>query len=407
MPIEVRGRTLLDPKTVSMIINMDSKNVTAKEIQDLFSTKMDMKTRKKKEPVIPRNTYIKLKAGQYINKKDIETTPGLLLFNKLFVEGTFESIVPDSYYNEVLDKKGISKFLNIIADGVSNGKIDGFNHVLPFMKRFEFYGYMMMGGLCKSYTPGTANTDKEIRAARDKMLNELPENPTLAQMVEVEDKLVDMAKKKLENDPGMTLFKSGARGSFENNYKMDNVIIGPILNPNSGEYDFVTSNFNDGIQKKDIPAIGNSVVNGSYPKAVGTADAGHKTKQFYMGFQSLKVGPSGSNCGTKKTIKVLITSNNKDNYVDSYIMENDKLVLLTKDNINSYVGKVVNKRTPQYCISDDICEVCAGKRYRNVGITEIGASSVALPNGLMNKNMKLFHDTKVKFHTVDIDALIQ
>jgi hypothetical protein len=83
------------------------------------------------------------------------------------------------------------------------------------------------------------------------------------------------------------------------------------------------------------------------------------------------------------------------------------LVLLTKDNIDSYVGKVVNKRTPQYCISDDICEVCAGKRYRNVGITEIGASSVALPNGLMNKNMKLFHDTKVKFHSVDIDSLIQ
>ena len=87
--------------------------------------------------------------------------------------------------------------------------------------------------------------------------------------------------------------------------------------------------------------------------------------------------------------------------------ENGKLVLLTRDNIKGYIGKVVHKRTPLYCISDDICNICAGNRYHNIGVTEIGATSVALPNGLMNKGMKAFHDTKVKFHTVDLDKLIQ
>lgn len=405
--INVQGRTPLDPKITHKILSLKSEDITADDINELFATRFDMKTKTKKPPLVPRGSVVKLKAGEYINKRDIMTTPGLLLFNKIFVEGAFEEIIPDGYYNEALNKGGINKFFGYISDALASGKLDQMEHIVPFIKKWEVYGFMQMGGICSSFTPNTAKADKELMKMKQELLSKLPENPTLQQVVDVEDELVKAARDKFKDDPGMSLYDSGARGSFNNDYKMNNLMVGPVKNPITGDYNYMKSNLSDGIQKEDIPIVANSVVNAAYPKAVGTADAGHKTKQFYMGFQSLKVGPKGSDCGTNKTIDVLITAKNANDYVDSYIVENGKLVLLTKENVKSYVGKVVHKRTPLYCISDDICNVCAGNRYHNIGITEIGATSVALPNGLMNKGMKAFHDTKVNFHTVDINKLIQ
>ena len=405
--IDVKGRQLLDDHIKQRILSMKSDQITVTEINELFATRFDMKTKTKKPPMIPRNTYIRLHAGEYINKKDILTTPGLLIFNKIFTEGAFEAIVPDGYYNEELNNKGLFKYMGFVSDALASGKIGQLEHVVPFIKKFEVYGFMQMGGLCSSFTPDTAKSDKELMQLKAKLLAELPENPTLQQIVDVEDALVAAAREKFKNDPGMRLYDSGARGSFANDFKMNNLMVGPVKNPLTGDYDFMTNNLSDGIDKKDIPIMANTVVNGSYPKAVGTADAGYKTKMFYMGFQTLRVGAKGSDCGTNKTIQVKITSKNANDYIDSYIVENGKLVVLTRDNIKGYIGKVVHKRTPLYCISDDICNVCAGNRYHNIGVTEIGATSVALPNGLMNKGMKAFHDTKVKFHTVDLDKLIQ
>lgn len=143
----------------------------------------------------------------------------------------------------------------------------------------------------------------------------------------------------------MTLFKSGSRGSFEDNYKNMSIMIGPVKNPGTGKYDFVESNYVDGIEKKDLPAVGNSIVNAAYPKAVGTEKGGYLTKQFFAVYQSITLDEHGTDCGSKGYLTVTLTTNNIHDYLYQYIVEvGGKLVLLTDENSEQYIDKTVQFR---------------------------------------------------------------
>ena len=118
-----------------------------------------------------------------------------------------------------------------------------------------------------SYTKGLLQHNTKVMKERDKAMNEI-DGADVAKMVELEDRIVDTARKELKGDPGMTIFDSGARGSFENDYKNMNLSLGLVAKPGKdGEFDFVKSNYIDGLQKKDMVPAGNVVLNGSYSKA--------------------------------------------------------------------------------------------------------------------------------------------
>ena len=61
--------------------------------------------------------------------------------------------------------------------------------------------------------------------------------------------------------------------------------------------------------------------------------------------------------------------------LDRYIQKGKSLVLLTPDNINSYIGKIVNLRSPMYCKDNHICNKCAGELYYKMGIDNVGLIS--------------------------------
>ena len=86
-------------------------------------------------------------------------------------------------------------------------------------------------------------------------------------MTEIEDELVADSRKILKNDTGMTLFDSGARGSFDNDYKNMNLMVGPVKIPGTDDFDMITSNYIEGIKKDEIVAASNSLVSAVYPKA--------------------------------------------------------------------------------------------------------------------------------------------
>ena len=86
-------------------------------------------------------------------------------------------------------------------------------------------------------------------------------------------------------------------------------------------------------------------------------------------------------------------------------MVGNKPLLLTPDNISSYVGKEVELRSPMSCISDKICNVCAGDFYYMVEDMNIGLSASKIATTLTNLNMKKFHENVIKFSTIDVDDM--
>lgn len=349
---------------------------------------------------------MRLNPGEYINEKAVDTTLGSFLFNKLLIEDKVSAVWENGYFNEVANKKNIGKLINAISTGLTERKIKLMPNVTGFIQSFEFYGLMLAPALASSLSPALLSVQDDLREERDKLFSEMGENPSIQQVVEAEDKLVKMAADKLKNDPAMSLFTSGARGSFDDNYKMMSLTIGPVYNNSTGEYDVIKSNYIDGIQKRDLPAMGNVVVNAAYPKAVGTADGGYITKQFYSVFQSISLDEKGTNCGSKGYLTVYMTGENYADYMYQYAVVNGKMVLMTHDNKSEFVNKIVQMRSPIGCRSSKICNACMGERYYMLGIQNAGLTAGRLPNSILNAGMKAFHATKVHLNSVNLDTLV-
>lgn len=260
---------LLSKEDKQFLLNIKREDLGIKFITNLFSK------RTKKEPgkftiIEPRfktTTRMHLDANEYINIEAVDTNVGIFLWNKIFVEGKIEQAIPNHYYNEVINKKYFGKLIDLISVGAMEGTIPIEPNLINFLKDYEFYSMKLSTIFCPSYSRALLETNDKVIKEKERLLKDA-DLSSLSNMANVEDALVAYAKKELGKDPGMTLFDSGARGSFENDYKNMNLVLGPVKNESNGTYDFVKSNYIHGIQKEDIVAAGNVVVNSAYPKAV-------------------------------------------------------------------------------------------------------------------------------------------
>ena len=144
-------------------------------------------------------------------------------------------------------------------------------------------------------------------------------------------------------------------------------------------------------------------------KAVGTQESGYMSKKLLAECQTEFLGDKGSDCHTKRGIKLLLTENNYSKYIYRYIMDNGKPVLLTTDSVKKYIGKEVELRSPMTCVKTEkgeLCNVCAGDFYYMVDNKAIGLSASRIGNALSKLNMKKFHDNVIKFTDVDVDDLL-
>ena len=72
-------------------------------------------------------------------------------------------------------------------------------------------------------------------------------------------------------------------------------------------------------------------------------------------------------CGTDITMPILITENMRDVVLYKNIVEGSQLISLSSWNIDKYIGKIVNFRTPMACRhTDGVCEACGGKLLASI-----------------------------------------
>lgn len=359
-----------------------------------------------KEPKFRTTDTVHLKAGEWINKNDEKTNVGIILFNKIFLEPELYKFFDTGMVNKTMTKKEFNKFYDAISNLMRTEKIPVVPTFTQFLKDYEFWGLKGATIFCPSYSMNIIKPNKKVMDIKKERLEKTPLTD-MKQMVLFEDSLVEEAKKEMIKDPAYSLYASGARGSFDNDYKNISIALGPVLNASTGEYRYVSNNYIDGMEKEDLVSMGNSIVTASLPKSVGTATSGYKTKKFYAIFQDVVVGEEGTDCHSKMTLKIKITEKNSDMYIYQYIVENGKLIELNDDNISSYIGKEVNLRSPMFCIDPEcICNICAGNRPYILQIKNQGLTCVNVTNTLLNKRMKLKHNTKVKLNFVNIDDLL-
>ena len=88
----------------------------------------------------------------------------------------------------------------------------------------------------------------------------------------------------------------------------------------------------------------------------------------------------------------------------NYVIENNgKLVEITSENMDSFIGKHVKMRFSTFCQSKNgICKTCAGNLYSRRNNKNIGLTCIQIPSTLKNVAMKAFHDSTIKTTEIDL-----
>lgn len=399
---------MISKEDKQMLLSLKKEDVTFNKLLELMGTRS--KRVNGKVVVIPSKfepmDEFYLEKGEYFNKERVLTTVGRFIFNKIIIENDFEEVL--GYINQTMTGSDLTKMENKLSEAYLEDRITEeqmvryLNNIQKLLMNFHVV-------ISSSFSMKTLKPIDKVTKKKEELLDKYGEqikNGDVAKGVEIEKELLDLAAKETKGDHGMYLFKSGARGSFGNNYKNTSVVRGPVFNPNTGKFDFISSNFMEGIKKEELSAYGTSIITGSYSKAIGTADSGYLTKQLLAALQTVVLDKRGSDCGSTHYTKIKITKFNAGLLDYRYFKEGNKLVMFTRNNASKYIGKELEFRTPKFCKNKKICNKCAGDLLYLLGIKNIGLTSSKVSSRLLNLNMKKFHDATVKISVLDPNDII-
>lgn len=330
----------------------------------------------------------------------------------------------------ILEDLGIFGYVNKPITGKLNGAIDGaMSKALmsgditreqygQYIDRTQWlYGGPLAFIINTSLSETLLSLPPAAKKLREKLLAENKDaiaanDPQAA--VHIERAVVNAALEEMRKsgDPSMALFDSGCGIDPYNQYKTIMVMKGAVQD-NTGEsptgYKVITSNYDSGISKEDMPKIADTVVSSAYSSGVFTQDSGTNGKKYNALFQRVRIENRGSDCGTKDCLDIMITKDNAEDYIWRYIMVNGKPLMLTPENIKQYIDKNVKLRSPVHCKAKDpeYCSVCVGDRPYRIGIRNIGFTMMTISGATLNASLKKKHDISIKLRTITVNDVLK
>ena len=174
------------------------------------------------------------------------------------------------------------------------------------------------------------------------------------------------------------------------------------FDPSKG-YNIIMSNYIDGIAPDEYVKFANTLAEGPYSRGKKTEDGGYWEKLFVSAFQHIKLDEEGTDCGTKRYIKMEVNDNNIATIMYNYVIEDDgSLTEITSDNRDKYIGKEVKMRFSSLCESKGcICSKCAGNLWYRLGFKNVGTMTPQIPSTVKNVMMKAFHDSQISLTEMD------
>lgn len=400
---DTKSRRILESEKKELI-EKDPKDFTFAYLVELFGDR-NVKGKRIKSRFNCNDT-IQLNVNEYYNSEPIITTVGRLVWNKIMIDrvGTRKWF---KYNNGILTKKEYMKYENAVTLLLREDVISP-QLFRTYIDHRDWLGLQLHGIITVSYTEKTIDTPKDVKILRDELFKKYKKELDDGDVVianKIEKELIGKMVSDIKDDPGFDLYASGARGDINNHMKNIFIMRGAVMNPNTGKYEIMQTSFNDGLRKEDFTPASNSVVQGAFPKACGTADSGYLAKQLMAGMQTEVLDGPGSDCGTETTLDILLVPGTENDYTHRFINDNGTKVYLTSDNIKKYSGKKIHLYSPMCCRRTSkgyICEKCGGKQDSKF----VGLDTNKIATTLTNLNMKKFHDSTLRFKTIDIEDIL-
>lgn len=395
---------ITNQKDIDFLLNLKEEDITSSLLMEFFG---EFNGKRKYNPedilTVPPNSY---KVDNKPNKNKFTTTVGLWVFNKFFIEKELTHVL--GYVNETINAKTFDKINDTLSYALNEDRIS-LDSLKLYLKKTQFVTPLCTV-ISPNYTEKMLMISKTIEDKKNKLIKENKEALEAGDAKtadKIEKELLDYAKEVLKDDPSLDIYNSGARGSFENNFKNMYIMKGAIQDPDPNKgFNIITSSYSDGIKKEEFVNLAKSLAAGPYARSKKTEVGGYQEKLFVSAFQHIIALPKGSDCGTKRYIEMTLTDKVLPTMMYSYMIEGSRLVRLDSTNMEKYRGKTVKFRFASLCESKDgICNKCLGDIFYITDTYNIGIATSALPAKIKLKSMKGFHDSTVQLVDIDVEKV--
>lgn len=318
------------------------------------------------KPLCTPQDKILLQPGIIANYPDgttLNTTIGIFLANYLFFVYPFGDTIP--YFNDTLSTSKLEKIIGpLILDekvSVSDVKDKYINALALFGQANEIF--------CPGISEKTISIPDEIHQLRDKLVREnlaALQAGDASVMSDIETQLIKAYKEHIKGDPSENfLIKS----------KYYNVTLKKLFLTQgmveqfgqSGKFSYVAQPMGLGWKQEDLPTIFNEVRQGSYARAIETADGGVIAKLILRVLQDSRI--TIPDCGTTRGDRLNGTKEQLNEFLYNYTIEPDgSNLIIDADRLPQLVGKDIVIRTPGYCqAKSGYCAKCFGKPFEVLG----------------------------------------
>lgn len=351
------------------------------------------------EALLRMNDTFVLRKGMIanFNGSDEETTIGRFILNYVVLVDPFHDIIP--YLNDVWTPKKVeSQIIQKIMDGEITREMYS-----EYMDNVFFIGHFTQ--LCvPTLTTKAWTTDPNIAKRKKELLSQYSKeelkNPLIA--AKIEDELIAIDKAYMKGDPSLG-YLVGEK-SFNVHRKKMFLTVGSIesFSEDATEFTFIPNSLAEGWDPETLDDITNEIRRGSYSRGKATAKGGEETKFLMRVFQNTKI--DGEDCGTRRGLVFIPTKDIISKFIDRTVIDEKtgEQTLITKDNMNKFVGKKIVLRSPMTCESKHgICYACIGEIFAKLGMESIGLEAIVISSTFLTLSMKNMHGTKVSTHDID------
>jgi hypothetical protein len=159
----------------------------------------------------------------------------------------------------------------------------------------------------------------------------------------------------------------------------------------------IKNSLGEGWDFKNLPAMVNSLREGSFNRGSETQLGGVAAKEAFRAFQNVSIAEK--DCGSKLGLPFVVTETNKSMFVGFYALRTVRNIdnpsdpmEITKENIDSLVNNKIYVRLPMLCKTShtDFCEVCMGKQ-NSLNPTGLNALGADVGSTFLNAFMKKMH----------------
>lgn len=356
------------------------------------------------QPLFSYQDRIVLKAGDLANvKMDIETIYGNCLFNCIALIYPFGDKI-DFITGRVKGRKIENMVASKLHDTPDEGEprdhdkfyVDELIKHADAISSLEAFNYTCV----PTTSAATMVPNPRVVKRRDELLKQYKDELHKPAIVaKIQEELAALDKEGFKDHRASGFFLSGKAYDV---VRMKKFTMLGLIGGFGGEPPvLVTNSLQEGWDRQALPALMDDIRAGSYARGKSTAVAGAGVKLVYNAFQTVTI--TEDDCKDKVGMVWKVTSDNYGSFNGRWMIEGNKLTVLTDAIAKTFIGKEITVRTPMLCKlkPPSYCAKCAGTSIsmlpNSVHITASNINST-----YMDVTMKSMHGKSLKTKSYDI-----